>query len=382
MTTTSDDDDQPATAAGPCDDATAVPAAGQAAPDLAWSQEDPETEPLNRPWRSVWTLAGVAVVCAVVAAVLIAGLGLAGDRGAREESARPGKAEATAPPSPAGFAGPSSSPGSPLPFAPAAPAQSEDAAAAAAELATLAIKGRAPKTGYDRGLFGDAWTDDVTVTGGHNGCDTRDDILARDLADIVRNGDCTVISGVLHDPYSGTTVEFRRGRGTSSLVPVDHVVALLDAWQKGAQQWDAVKRRNFANDPINLQATTRAMNEQKGAGDAATWLPPNKSYRCTYVTRIVDVKAAYGLWVTQAEHDAIARTLTNFGAPAAAPGQPPTDPGAEYVPPPPAPAPDNGLSVYYPNCKAARAAGAAPIYVGQPGYRPGLDRDGDGVACE
>ena len=140
-----------------------------------------------------------------------------------------------------------------------------DASAASAELATLPIKGRAPKTGYDRGLFGEAWTDNMTMTHGHNGCDTRNDILARDLVDIVRQGDCTVMSGVLHDPYSGTTVEFHRGRGTSSLVPIDHLVALLDAWQKGAQQWDAAKRRNFANDPINLQATTRSMNEQKGA---------------------------------------------------------------------------------------------------------------------
>lgn len=310
-------------------------------PGLASSQEVPETEPLNRPWPSVWILAGVGVVCVVVAAVLIACLGLPGDRGAREEPPRPTKAEATAPPSPARFARPSSSPGSSS-FAPAPPEQLGDAATAAAELTTLAIKGRAPKTGYDCDLFGDAWADDVTVAGGHNGGDTQNDMLARDLADIVRNGGCTVISGVLHDPYSGTTVEFRRGRGTSSLVPVDHV----------------------------------------GAGDAATWLPSNKSYHCTYVARIVDVKAGYGLWVTQAEHDAMARILTNCAAPTAAPEQPPTDPSPDAVPPPPAPAPDNGPAVYYPNCKAARAAGAAPIYAGQPGYRPGLDRDGGGVACE
>ncbi len=170
----------------------------------------------------------------------------------------------------------------------------------------------------------------MTVADGHNGCDTRDDILSRDLADIVRNGDCTVISGVLRDPYSGTTVEFHRGQGTSSLVPIDHVVALLDAWQKGAQQWDAATLRNFANDPINLQATTRSMNEQKGAGDAATWLPPNKSYRCAYVSRIVEVKTAYGLWVTQAEHDAIARILTSCGAPSADPEPPPTDTAPAY----------------------------------------------------
>ena len=110
--------------------------------------------------------------------------------------------------------------------------------------------------------------------------------------------------------YTGTSIAFHRGRGTSRAVQIDHVVALSDAWQKGAQQWDEATRRNFANDPANLQATDGAANEQKGDGDAATWLPPNKSYRCSYVTRIVEVKATYGLWVTQAEHDAIARILS------------------------------------------------------------------------
>lgn len=262
--------------------------------------------------------------------------------------------------------------------------------AASAKLAALPIKGRAPKTGYERSLFGQAWTDDVTVTYGHNGCDTRNDILRRDLVEVeIKPGSngCTVLAGVLNDPYTGSTVEFHRGASTSSQVQIDHVVALSDAWQKGAQQWDAAKRRNFANDPANLQATSGSVNEQKGDGDAATWLPPNKSYRCTYVSRIVDVKATYGLWVTQAEHDAIARILSNCDAPAAATAPlplapPPPETSSEYPPPPPAPTPDAGSSVYYPNCKTARAAGAAPIYAGQPGYRPGLDRDGDGVACE
>lgn len=122
------------------------------------------------------------------------------------------------------------------------------------------------------------------------------------------------------------------------------------------------------------------MNDQKGAGDAATWLRPNKSYRCAYVSRIVEVKATYGLWVTQAEHDAIARILTNCGAPAAAPTSPLET--SEYLPSPPEPVPNSGSSVYYPNCTAARAAGAAPLYAGQPGYRSELDRDGDGAACE
>ncbi|PQM48646.1 hypothetical protein C1Y40_01128 [Mycobacterium talmoniae] len=209
----------------------------------------------------------------------------------------------------------------------AAPAGGADNEALAA-LDSLPIKGRAPKTGYDRGLFGEAWSDDVTVADGHNGCDTRNDILRRDLVDVQlkpgTNG-CVVLSGTLHDPYTGTVIAFQRGRGTSRAVQIDHIVALSDAWQKGAQGWDEATRRNFANDPANLQATDGPINEQKEDGDAATWLPPNKSYRCTYVTRIVTVKAAYGLWVTQAEHDAIARILAD-GLPRGRGRNPPSRP--------------------------------------------------------
>jgi Excalibur calcium-binding domain/Protein of unknown function (DUF1524) len=292
----------------------------------------------------------------------------------------------------------------------AAPAQADaQSSATLATLATLPVKGRAPKTGYDRSLFGDSWTDDVTVTDGHNGCDTRNDILRRDLVAVeIKPGSngCAVLSGTLWDPYTGTTIDFLRGDGTSSQVQIDHVVAFSDAWQKGAQQWDAATLRNFANDPINLQATSASINQQKGDGDAATWLPPNKSYRCTYVSWIVDVKSIYGLWVTQAEHDAIAAILTDCNTAASAPGpaNTPSATGADteatgtppdsvqpttpvYTPnsiPPPAAPPTTavGASVYYPDCAAARRASAAPLYAGQPGYRPGLDRDGDGIACE
>jgi hypothetical protein len=197
----------------------------------------------------------------------------------------------------------------------------DDFTAALAKLETLPIKGRAPKTGYSRDAFGPAWTDDVNVEGGRNGCDTRNDILRRDLIDITvkpgSNG-CTVLSGTLIDPYSGRTIPFTRGASTSAAVQIDHVVALSDAWQKGAQQLDQTTRQDFANDPRNLQATEGAMNKQKGDGDAATWLPPNKAYRCTFVSRQVEVKVAYGLWVTQAEHDAIANLLIGCGATAPA----------------------------------------------------------------
>lgn len=196
------------------------------------------------------------------------------------------------------------------------PAATGPVADAFAKLNGLPVKGRAPKTGYERALFGDSWTDDVTVADGRNGCDTRNDILRRDLFDIVlkpgSNG-CAVLSGILNDPYTATTVEFQRGPATSALVQVDHIVALSDAWQKGAQQWDEWTRRNFANDPRNLQATLGWVNQEKGDGDAATWLPPNVAYRCTFVMRIIDVKAAYGVWVTQAERDALTRVLSTCG---------------------------------------------------------------------
>ena len=190
------------------------------------------------------------------------------------------------------------------------------AADAMARLDSIEVKGRAPKTGYERSLFGDAWTDDVAVADGRNGCDTRNDMLRRDLVDVVikpgSNG-CAVLNGTLNDPYTGTSFAFQRGPGSSAEVQIDHMVSLSDAWQTGAQQWDEFTRRNFANDPRNLQATLGWVNQQKGDGDAATWLPPNNGYRCTFVSRIVDVKAAYRLWVTPAERDAIARVLAGCG---------------------------------------------------------------------
>jgi hypothetical protein len=179
---------------------------------------------------------------------------------------------------------------------------------ASSALSTLAVKGRAPKTGYDRdALFGD-WADPDG-----NGCDARNDVLARDLTNKVfgtGSDRCLVLSGTLIDPYSGKKIDFMRGQGTSTLVPIDHVVAVSDAWQKGAFKWDATKRINFYNDPLNLMATQRALNSQKKDGDAATWLPPLKSYRCAYVAQQIAVKAKYGIWVTKAEKEAMVRILS------------------------------------------------------------------------
>jgi hypothetical protein len=176
-------------------------------------------------------------------------------------------------------------------------------------LSTLAVKGRAPKTGYDRALFGQAWADVD-----HNGCDTRNDILRRDLTGLEPTSGtnrCRVLSGTLHDPYTGRVIAFVRGQNTSSQVQIDHVVALSDAWQKGAQQWSTPRRTAYANDQLNLLAVDGPTNQQKSDGDAATWLPPNKAFRCPYAARQVAVKAKYGLWVTSAERDALARILAS-----------------------------------------------------------------------
>jgi len=179
-------------------------------------------------------------------------------------------------------------------------------------LAALPVKGRAPKTGYDRSDFGQAWSDDVSVPGGHNGCDTRNDVLRRDLTAVtIRPGThgCLVVSGTLDDAYTGRRIPFLRGESTSAYVQIDHVVALSNAWQTGAAQLSKETRQNFANDPANLWAVDGSENESKGDGDAATWLPPNKQLRCLYVARHVAVKTAYRLWVTPAEDAAIARVL-------------------------------------------------------------------------
>jgi Excalibur calcium-binding domain/Protein of unknown function (DUF1524) len=186
-----------------------------------------------------------------------------------------------------------------------------------------------------------------------------------------------VASGSLADPYTATTIAFVRGDGTS--VDIDHVVALGDAWQTGAFAWDVAKRTALANDPLNLLAVDYSANRQKGDADAASWLPPSTGYRCAYVARQVAVKASYGLWVTQPEHDAMARVLQTCPGepvPTADPVRAPSTRSAATpasAEPPVAP---------YANCAAARAAGAAPLHRGRPGYSAAMDGDGDGTACE
>ncbi|WP_104198231.1 DUF1524 domain-containing protein [Cryobacterium sp. M15] len=249
--------------------------------------------------------------------------------------------------------------------------------AALSVLETLPVKGRAPQTGYDREeSFGSAWQDVD-----QNGCDTRNDILARDLSALVVEGGCEVQGGTLLGPYTGLTITFVRGRATSSLVQIDHLVALSNAWQTGAQQLSQEQRVALANDPLNLLAVDGVTNSRKGDGDTATWLPPLKTFRCAYVARQVSVKATYALWVTAAEHDAMTRILSNCPNELATTTTttPTTD---AVVAPTSAPVAETPRDVYFHNCTAARESGAAPVHVGDPGYGGHLDRDGDGAGCE
>ncbi|SCX56355.1 Protein of unknown function [Klenkia marina] len=259
---------------------------------------------------------------AALAVLLGAGFGVLGGEdpapvptaGAAVTGPAPGP---TTGPVPAPPTAPSPSPSVPGPTTPSAPPADPatqppgpvvaPTGSALAALAELQVQGRAPKTGYDRDQYGNGWVDTD-----RNGCDTRNDVLARDLtAEQFRPGtnDCVVTSGVLLDPYSGATILFQRGQGTSELVQIDHVVALSNSWQTGAQGWDAERREQFANDPLNLLAVDGALNNQKRDGDTATWLPPDRGYRCAYVARQVAVKVSYGLWTTQAEHDAMTTVL-------------------------------------------------------------------------
>lgn len=282
-----------------------------------------------------------------------------------------------------------STPPSPTPVVTSSPAATTQAAAGAsaalmAALDSLAVKGRAPKTGYSREEFGAAWADVD-----QNGCNTRDDVLADTLIDPVVASDCNVTDGTLRDPYTDVTIGLNDPAG----VDVDHMVALSDAWQKGAQSWTPAKRVAFANDPLNLQPTLSGVNRSKGDSDVASWLPPNASYRCAFVARIIAVKQKYGLWVTSGEKAAMVRVLSRCNGlvlpgPGTAPTEAPDAVVSAAVPLPvvsvPTPAPDGGgLDPQFRTCKAAKSAGFGPYRSGiDPEYEWYRDADSDGIVCE
>lgn len=266
---------------------------------------------------------------------------------------------------------------------------------AAAMLATLPVKGRAPKTGYRRGEFGQRWRDID-----RNGCDTRNDILNRDLTNKTWRANtrgCVVLSGILAEPYSGETKYFDKSQ--ASAIQIDHVVALSDAWQKGAQALTAAQRETLANDSLNLLAVDGRLNQQKSDGDAATWLPPHKNFRCAYVSRQIAVKAKYRLWVTEAERDAMVRILSNCPGQAlpadsgvvvpsgtvpdsAPPDQPAPPQDAAPLVVDPEPGSPAGPGASYANCREVWAILGRPITPQDPGFQNKFDGDNDGIGCE
>jgi hypothetical protein len=154
---------------------------------------------------------------------------------------------------------------------------------------------------YRRDAFGDTWTDDNPAPGGHNGCDTRNDILDRDLVDktyvSIKRCPNAVASGTLHDPYTNATVPFVRGAQVGAAVQIDHIVPLALAWDLGARSWTDDMRVRFANDPGNLLAVDGPANQDKGDKEPATWMPPNHAFWCQYAVQFANVLRGYGLAV-------------------------------------------------------------------------------------
>jgi hypothetical protein len=154
---------------------------------------------------------------------------------------------------------------------------------------------------YRRVAFGDTWTDDNPAPGGHNGCDTRNDILDRDLVDktyvSIKRCPNAVASGTLHDPYTNATVPFVRGAQVGAAVQIDHIVPLALAWDLGARSWTDDMRVRFANDPGNLLAVDGPANQDKGDKEPATWMPPNHAFWCQYAVQFANVLRGYGLAV-------------------------------------------------------------------------------------
>ena len=188
-------------------------------------------------------------------------------------------------------------------------ATSEETGPLAAEvLDKLEVKGRAPKTGYGREEFYKTWPN-------IDGCNLRQRIIKRDFGDTAKvDEDCSVVSGAYTEPYTGQKQEFATKAEIGKGVQIDHIVALSDAWQKGAQYLDKDARYQIATDPLNLVAVDSAANQQKSDGDAATWLPKNKAFRCPYIARQISVKFKYHLWVTEAENSAMKKVLENCPA--------------------------------------------------------------------
>lgn len=161
--------------------------------------------------------------------------------------------------------------------------------------------------GYRRDQFGRAWTDDHAGVGGHNGCDTRNDVLAAQLKAPTYRGKsrCVVIAGTLVvDPYTGKQLEFRKA--AASEIQIDHIYPLSRAWDMGAASWPKQRRVDFANDEaMNLIAVDGPANASKGDSGPGEWLPINRNYRCTYALRYLQVASKWSLPITTADRDSV-----------------------------------------------------------------------------
>lgn len=244
-------------------------------------------------------------------------------------------------------------------------------------------------SGYNQDLFG------YPGVGDGAGCDTRDRVLAEEslsLAQVAYPG-CQVVAGDWLSLYD--LAEF----ADPAELEVDHVVALKEAWDSGAWEWSPETLVAFGNDttdPRTLRAVSVSTNRSKGDKDPSNWMPPKREVWCQYLADWVVIKVRWGLTMDQSEFGRIDRLLRNecqdtvvepyepaLIALALLPiPDPDPDPDAPLIVVP-TPGYSNGSeSVYFSNCAEARSAGAAPLYIGDAGYRAGLDRDSDGVACE
>lgn len=259
-------------------------------------------------------------------------------------------------------------------------------------LQKLPVQTASSTSPYKRANFGKSW-DDID----NNGCDTRNDILKRDLKDTVVGSDCKVKKGSYADPYTGKVISFDSSTGSGGGIDIDHIIPLSLAWQTGASTWDDGKRLQFANDPLNLLASDASQNRKKGDKDASEYLPPNVSFHCEYVARQVAVRAKYGTWVTPAEKDAIAGVLKSCpdqklpeGGPAVsgADASVSTPAPAETVAPVPvAPAVPaaptaGGNDPQFSSCAKAKGAGFGPYTSADPEFGWYKDGDSDGTVCE
>ncbi|QIT13039.1 HNH endonuclease family protein [Clavibacter michiganensis] len=191
-----------------------------------------------------------------------------------------------------------------------------DAAAVRSLVDKLPADTHARTPAYDRAAYGPSWADTD-----HNGCDQRNDVLARDLTAVTytkADPGCTVATGHLADAYTGRSIDFTRGKATSAAVQIDHLVPLGWAWQHGAAGWTGERRKQLATDFNNLQAVDGPTNEAKSDQGPATWLPPAAGYDCLYVTRFAYVLRTYELTIDDdADRAAIDRTLDGCSSPAA-----------------------------------------------------------------